>query len=59
MSRNDVPCNQLSLTAELGEAQDLRFKDSKDFIVHLKHHIKNGNCSSVTEYNDSNKIGEP
>ena len=26
-----------------------RFKYSKDFIVHLKHHIKNGNCSSVTQ----------
>ena len=24
-------------------------QDSKDFIAHLKHHIKNGNCSSVTQ----------
>ena len=26
-----------------------KIQDSKDFIVHLKHHIKNGNCSSVTQ----------
>ena len=26
-----------------------KIQDSKDVIVHLKHHIKNGNCSSVTQ----------
>ena len=36
---------------------DSKIQDSKDFIAHLKHHIKNGNRSSVTQYNDGNKIG--
>ena len=26
-----------------------KIQDSKDFIVHFKHHIKNGNRSSVTQ----------
>ena len=29
--------------------QDSKIPDSNDFIVHLKHHIRNGNCSSVTQ----------
>jgi len=35
------------------------FKDSKDFIVRFKCHIKNGTFSSVTHLNASNKIGYP
>ena len=31
-------------------------QDLKDFIVRFKHHIKNGNISSVTHKNACNKI---
>ena len=53
----------VNLTVLLGEvkatSRNSIIQESKYFIVHLTHHIKNGNNFSITHWYDSNRIGEP